>query len=1316
MNMISTAFPIETDASNKQSELVKKLTSVWEKKNSKAARAGGMSLMALSLAACGAEDDTPFSQADVTAAATAATTAAETVAASAAVEAAADAFVAQAAAVAAAEFVAGVAAEAAAAAALVAQADAVAAAEFVAGLTATATAATVATAAAAAQATAVAAATTAAEAAATTAAATLKVTTDAALAAQTALYDALVAPQSLSLTAATAGQTLVGRSGADTFTGAATSIDAADVIIDASVGDGDVANLTFGTDLPAMTITNVETINVTISEVAVAGAAMVDADKFTGVTTLNVSKADVVVGGSTLTGDKSIKIVKLAANDVANVVAGAGTTTFSGNQNQTVVNTGVNFDLDLVSGSSIVTGSATVNAAGAGLGDTVTVALSGTALQDAKAVSVTTNAENIVVGAFTGNITVDGVLAKDVAMAGVAGGATINVAGEFGTGISGTDGVTIAAIDATGVTLNTTYTGTATAPSIIQINGTGAATDVATISGNGVVSLDNNALVETLNLSGNSAAATFNNTNLIATNVTLTGTQNVTYADAAGDLNGVTLTDSSTGTSTLQLNGAVSGSDDLSFIATDKVLISSSIGMASGGAGIVVGANADITISNDQTTGINIDGKIAKADINITTADDTAASGAIIDITTTTFDAATNIDAVNLTASVGKFTATTTLLATDSVLTISGTKDVGLGITTAKTINAAASTGKISLDTNNASLTSITTGSGADTVTVDQAAAYTVNLGDGNNNLTMAAGISASGSFTTGSGNDIVAIGDADSQVLVTGAGSDSVTIAHNIVSDAIIVMGDGVDTLTLSDTDGWDVSGAANFAVTGVETINISALTSGTVTLSAAQFANDNAFVLSGNAIAVDTMSITNVGAAGATIDASNVTHDATQASTLILTGKAALKDIITGSAKNDTITATTGGDSIDGGLGTDTFNASSLAAATVEGANTGTSIGAVINMGPLAVTNTAVLGATTGYTANTVTSVAQSTYGYIFAGPNLGSVINSAKIGTISGIENVNGTGGTDYIVGSAAANQINGGNGTDVLFGGAGNDTFIVTTDAESGDDVFNGGTDSDTINVLATTVFSSADTNIVAVENITLVGTTINLTLTGQTDGFTITGTAAVNVIKGSNGADTIITGTGADTIHNLAGGGVDTITFSAGGDVDIIISTSISGNDYFNAIGFLTTDKIDYNGAVARGTKAAVNGNEDGTIRADVSLAAATKTAVLLSTSLGTDVIDNYIAGSVTLAALKTAAIVSMDDGNGAAGVSAGLDAALNAASIILVAIKDSEDTSIWRFDNEVAGGANTTLAAEIELIGIIQGDLYTAAELGTGLI
>jgi len=59
MNMISTgAFLNEMDASDKQPSVAEKFAAVWEKKNAKAARAGGVSLMALSLAACGSSSTT----------------------------------------------------------------------------------------------------------------------------------------------------------------------------------------------------------------------------------------------------------------------------------------------------------------------------------------------------------------------------------------------------------------------------------------------------------------------------------------------------------------------------------------------------------------------------------------------------------------------------------------------------------------------------------------------------------------------------------------------------------------------------------------------------------------------------------------------------------------------------------------------------------------------------------------------------------------------------------------------------------------------------------------------------------------------------------------------------------------------------------------------------------------------------------------------------------------------------------------------------------------------------------------------------------
>ena len=67
MNMISTgAFLNEMDASNKQLTVAEKFAAVWEKKNAKAARAGGVSLMALSLAACGSSSTTTTSSSTTT--------------------------------------------------------------------------------------------------------------------------------------------------------------------------------------------------------------------------------------------------------------------------------------------------------------------------------------------------------------------------------------------------------------------------------------------------------------------------------------------------------------------------------------------------------------------------------------------------------------------------------------------------------------------------------------------------------------------------------------------------------------------------------------------------------------------------------------------------------------------------------------------------------------------------------------------------------------------------------------------------------------------------------------------------------------------------------------------------------------------------------------------------------------------------------------------------------------------------------------------------------------------------------------------------
>ncbi|SVA18869.1 uncharacterized protein METZ01_LOCUS71723, partial [marine metagenome] len=64
----------------------------------------------------------------------------------------------------------------------------------------------------------------------------------------------------------------------------------------------------------------------------------------------------------------------------------------------------------------------------------------------------------------------------------------------------------------------------------------------------------------------------------------------------------------------------------------------------------------------------------------------------------------------------------------------------------------------------------------------------------------------------------------------------------------------------------------------------------------------------------------------------------------------------------------------------------------------------------------------------------------------------------------------------------------------------------------------------------------------------------------------------------------------------------------------------------------------------------------------------------------------------------------------------GLDAALSDTSAVLAFMVDNEDTLIWYVTNAAAGGANTLLATEIELVGVIQGDVLSRAEMVTILI
>ncbi len=78
-------------------------------------------------------------------------------------------------------------------------------------------------------------------------------------------------------------------------------------------------------ELPALTVVNIENVNVEINNIAAAAAQDVDASNFEGVKNLTVVKGDVVVGGSTLNGNKVMVVTGLNVSKVDKFTTGAGT-------------------------------------------------------------------------------------------------------------------------------------------------------------------------------------------------------------------------------------------------------------------------------------------------------------------------------------------------------------------------------------------------------------------------------------------------------------------------------------------------------------------------------------------------------------------------------------------------------------------------------------------------------------------------------------------------------------------------------------------------------------------------------------------------------------------------------------------------------------------------------------------------------------------------------------------------------------------------------------------------------------------------------
>jgi len=860
MNMISTgAFQTEMDASNEQSELVKKLVSAWEKKNSKVARAGGVSLMALTLAACGGDDDTPFSQADVDAAKV--TAKAEGVAEGvASVDITSDN----------------------AAIAETAKAEGVASVDIT-----TDNAAAI-----------VDAITTATSGAFTTVASLFDAYTTAinpaGLAAEPLTDDDAVGV-SFDNPAMTAAN--------DSLTATSDTYDATDIISDSSSTDEDTLTINATGDVTATaTVINVETVNFNLSAAGSAGGDGatffdVDVDNITGTSTMNF---DVQLDGSAVT-QLSVDAIPTgttlnATSDFTNVqLTGENNASFTANVNSASATGVVSVVEDGATADDV-----TINNSVGALTITSTTLDGDLALTAVGDIIITESDESGTVTATSsaGSVT--------VTTADAATSLTLSAADEVVvTGATGATSVSVTSAGTGATAATTASTVTATAATSLTVEGNGAATVVNAAGSTALTGITANGSQDVrVEIAGSSATAA----NSIAFVDNTTAGTSVLELNATGG--GITMDLVDIAADVISVDASLHANDVVSVSSGAHVRVDADLGAgievdapyatrASNTVTVEVGDDATAAGSND-TTGTMEGDNIAT--VNLILSDASATAGGI-DIPTIDFATAT----VNISGA-GALDANSVTAGSVNGASATGALDITLvGAATVATVTTGA--GADTLTQTTADLTTggytLSTGAGADTITLLAAADSTVDGGDGVDEVNFDGDYTArSISLSNVEVLDIDTAATVDSSMLTgqTYVVKDTVasTGAYNVTVDGTVadLSGLSLDSGTVTSFTVSNATHGAVLATTYTGTSVVDNYTAG---------ANGDTATLGGG---IDTF----VGGAGADLVYGGAGND----SSLAGAGGA---DTIFGEAGNDTITGAGGNDTLDVGEGADTI-----------------------------------------------------------------------------------------------------------------------------------------------------------------------------------------------------------------------------------------------------------------------------------------------------------------------------------------------------------------------------------------------------------
>jgi hypothetical protein len=266
----------------------------------------------------------------------------------------------------------------------------------------------------------------------------------------------------------------------------------------------------------------------------------------------------------------------------------------------------------------------------------------------------------------------------------------------------------------------------------------------------------------------------------------------------------------------------------------------------------------------------------------------------------------------------------------------------------------------------------------------------TFNLSAHNDNITIVNDSIVGRTVNAGNGNDIVNVANTGSVSVFGGDGNDTVNgdAANNTISiDSVETanLGAGNDSLTMLSAFAVTVDGGAgNDTVTG---------SAGNDTITAANVETINAGA-GNDTITVSTATAVNAGDGNDTVtgSAGNDIIDGGAGDDVINSGNG--NDIVTGGTGNDTITTGTGNNYVQGGAGDDIINAGA-------GVNTIHFEGQVAD-----IANTALNGTHTVAADNGIDTINN----FKAAGTGTQDILDfNAFLGSVSGIEVLNGTAGT-------------------------------------------------------------------------------------------------------------------------------------------------------------------------------------------------------------------------------------------------------------------------------------------------------------------